>query len=361
MQLSDTGRLEGARASAWAGYVADRCLLVFTFGWLLIRLDKHLRASLRPDFVYEPFVWLGQLVFPSYPPNVVWYGLFGVTACAVAICLWRPRAVAARLAVALGVLLLMTPEYSFGKISHVNHLLLLGHLYALFLPVARPTAETALGQAEAWAWYRVLLLFPYTMAGLWKVVDMTVRAVLKPGMTWLHPDAVLISSVTAYRGMDLPLTMPRLLESFHWIGPFGYLLLTALLSVASLAAFRRPLLPLAIATITVFHLNNAFALNVQFFSTIIVAAVLLFPYDRLWPASGGVSVVSRSFEGKGGGAHYRRIYDDGAVDRFDGFFAYRERMADRSWLFASVLFYPGMAWVATRLMKQPPVSENSVS
>jgi hypothetical protein len=128
---------------AWSGYVADRGLLVLTVLWLGWRLKRHAMIAARPDVLYEPGVGLARLVFPSFPSAPVYYGLFALTAVALLVCFLRPRLVAARAVLAVGVVLIILPEFGYGKVEHINHLFLAAHVYAVFCRCVVPLAATA--------------------------------------------------------------------------------------------------------------------------------------------------------------------------------------------------------------------------
>ena len=174
---------------------------------------------------------------------------------------------------------------------------------------------------------------------------MTVRAVLKPGMTYLHPDALLLTSVTTYRSHDLPLDVPQALAHVNEAFVPGYVLLALIFFFASLSGFRRPLLGLMLPTILVFHVSNVWTLYVVFLSTCFVLLALLSPYDRLLPTLRRrlVAVEHRSFAGRGRDATYERRYTNGDLDSFVGFEAYRARWTDTSWLLSGPLHHPLVA------------------
>jgi hypothetical protein len=341
---------------AWSGYVADRGLLVLTVLWLGWRLKRHAMIAARPDVLYEPGVGLARLVFPSFPSAPVYYGLFALTAVALLVCFLRPRLVAARAVLAVGVVLIILPEFGYGKVEHINHLFLAAHVYAVFLPVRRPARSNSdlAAQAEATHWYQAGLLFIYTMAGLWKFFDLTIRYAVKGGMTWLNPDAMVITSITSLRGYDFPLIIPRYVAAIKEVIPLGYVMLAFLFAAAFLAAFRRPYLLIVLPTIAAFHLMNIVVLYVLFASTIAVALVLFLPYDRFVPAIQRQLDPFRHtrFRGRGAQAQYRRRYANGDEDVFRGFYAYREHLRDRSWLMAAPLYYPGLAWITTRVLRR---------
>ncbi len=355
VRLSATGRDNAARRTVWSGTYADRAFLVLSLGWLVGHWNKHLAIARRPEELYEPLTWLGALAFPEPVSSTVWLGIAAVMAAGVGVCLWRPRLVVARAVVAACALLIMATEFGHAKIEHVNHLFLLGHLYALFVPLGRPgDREQVALEAETVRWYQGGLLFVYTMAGLWKFVDMTIRAVLKPGMTWLDPAAVPGMAALSYRGLDLSLAVPEALWAVRWALPVGYVVLAFVLASAATAAFRRPLLLLVVPTVVLFHLMNALTGLAHFFSTALVAAVLLTPYDLVFPAiRRRLTPVERApFTGNGASARYERVYTDGQADTFSGFYAYRARLEDRSWLWAAPLYYPGIALLATWMLER---------
>lgn len=364
--LSRTGRLNAAAAGVWAGYTADRILLLLTVVWVAFR--AYIREAdllARPAAIYEPATWLSALVQPAMPSALAWYGCAAVVLASVVVCWVRPRFVIARVILAAGVLLLIAPEFALGKVDHMNHVFLMGHAFAVVLPVRRPDLAAALAdpveaepelldQARAFDWYRAGLLFPYTLAGFWKFVDLTVRAVLKPGMTYLHPDALLLTSITTYRAHDLPLDVPRALAGANALFGPGYVLLAVVFLVASLAGFRRPLLGLMLPTIIAFHVSNVWTLYVVFLSTCLAVLALLLPYERLLPALRQrlATVERRAFTGRGRNATYKRHYANGDVDRFEGFEAYRAQWADTSWLLGGPLYHPLVALVARGVIER---------
>ena len=359
--VSRTGRLHAAASGVWAGYAADRALLLVTVAWVGVRAYVRETALLaRPEALYEPGTWLSALFQPAMPSALAWYGCAAVVLASVVACWFRPQLVVARVVLALGVLLLIAPEFAFGKVDHMNHVFLVGHVLAVLLPVQRPDLAAALAgrpgaepallaQARAFDWYRAGLLFPYTLAGFWKLVDMTVRAVLKPGMTYLHPDALLLTSVTTYRSHDLPLDVPQALAHVNEAFVPGYVLLAFVFLFAALAGFRRPLLGLMLPAILAFHVSNVWTLYVIFLSTCLVVLALLLPYDRLLPALRRqfMTVERRCiFSGRGRAATYERHYANGDLDTFEGFEAYRARWTDTSWLLGGPLHHPLVAVVA---------------
>ena len=352
--LSRTGRLNAAAAGVWAGLFADRALLLLTVPWIVLRAYiRETRLLERPAGLYEPGTWLSALLQSEMPGAVAWYGVAAVMVACVWVC-WRfPQVVLARLVLAFGARYLIAPEFAYGKVDHMNHVFLLGHVLALFLPVGTPNLQAALrdrgaaeatlrAQARAFDWYRAGLLFPYTLAGFWKVLDLTVRAVLKPGMTFLHPDALLITSATTYRSHDLPLEVPRSLATFNEVFGPGYIALAVVFLAASTAGFRRPLLGLMLPVILLFHLSNILTLYVIFATTCVVVIALLFPYDRAIPAvrRSLVPVEIATFTGRGWHARYVRHYANGDADEFDGFRAYRARWTDASWWLGGPLHHP---------------------
>lgn len=352
---SSTGRANESMRAAWSSHYADRGLLLLTLGWLGLRIENWIAISQRPDAIYEPKMWLGSLVFPTLPNSAIWYTLAAAVLVCVLISLARPRLLAPRIVLTLGVLLLIAPEFGFGHMQHVNHLFLIGHLYSTFRPLGRPKSlEEAELRARGYSWFLLGLLAVYTASGLWKIVDMTIRDVLKPGVTWLEPEAMLATSIAAMRSVDLTMTVPRFVESVAWIFPIGYVLLTIVFAASFLGAFRRPLLLIIVPVIAIFHLLNAITLYALFISTIVVAFVLMMPYDYVLPTiERKLSPVrSTDFTGRGHDARYIRTFENGDTDVFMGFFAYRERLHDRSALLAAPLYYPGIAWAGIRLLRR---------
>lgn len=352
---SRTGKVNEAYQVARAGHIADRGLLILTVGWLGLRIDSWDRIVRRPEELYEPLTWIGKLVFPTLPSQPVWYALVALALAAVVVSFVRPRWLYPRVLLTLSLLLVITPEFGFGHVQHVNHLFLLGHVYSTFRPMGRPrTDEEAAYRAKGYTWFLLGLLAVYTASGLWKVVDMTIRDVIKPGVTWLEPEALLATSVASMRNVDLSMLVPQYIDAVSWVFPIGYVIIAVLFSASFLAAFRRPLLVIVVPTIMLFHLLNAITLYALFLSTIVVAGVLMLPYEYILsaPKKGLVSVRSSTLDRSESDITYARQYENGDFDRFYGFYACREWLYDRSVLLAAPLYYPGIAWAGTQLLRR---------
>ena len=351
VEWSQTGRKNHAYRRSVAAYYADRALLLFTFIWLFIRVDNYATISSRPDVLYQPTTWLAHLILPNPMPEAMFYGLVALGALCVLVCLFKAQLILARAALALILVFAILPEFGYGKVDHINHLFLLAHVYAIFLPIEFPqTLDKAVLQVQAINWYQLGLLSTYTMVGLWKIAEMTIRDVIKPGMTWLHPDALVVTSITAMRNYDLPLTIPAYLETVKWLVPIGYVLIALIFSVSFLATYRRPLMLIILPSILVFHLLNM-THYVLFISTCFVASIMFFPYDLfLGDRSPVAPIRAVHFEGRRDQARYERQYANGDRDTFRGFYAYREWLKDVSIWLAAPLYYPGVAWSVSRIL-----------
>lgn len=270
------------------------------------------------------------------------------------VCWIRPQAWGMRLLVAACALLLMAPEYAFGKVEHVNHLFLVAHVWAIFVPwlpyhVADPNLRP---RATAIRLYQAAVLLIYTMAGLWKVFDLTVRAALKPGLTWLDPgaafQAALVIAAREGRSVDALVAAQPLFALF----PIGYILLMLVFVPASLSPWRRPYLLLLLPVVASFHILNGVLGLAHFYSTIVVLLGLFAPYDRFAAsvlASQGAT--AREWSGARSTALYLRRYANGDADRFAGFYAYRARAEDRAWWRATLLYHPLVEGAARLLLR----------
>ena len=170
--LSRTGRLHAAASGVWAGYAADRALLLLTVAWVAFRAYvRETSLLVRPEVLYEPGTWLSVLLQPTMPGALEWYGCAAVVLACVVVCWVRPRHIPARIVLAAGVLFLIAPEFAFGKLDHMDHVFLTAHVFAVLLPVQKPDLSGALvdkagaepellAQARAFDWYRAGLLFP---------------------------------------------------------------------------------------------------------------------------------------------------------------------------------------------------------
>ena len=351
---SATGRSNLALQGAWASFYADRAMLSITVVWLGIRYFEWRRIILRPEGIYDQKMWLGQLVFPELSGSTVFYFLFIASLALTILCFVRPQSILWRVLLAISLLLVSVPGQGYGHIEHTGHLLLLAHIYSIFRPAGRPErGDSAVHRNRGYTWYLLGLLAVYTASGLWKVVDLTVRDVLKPGVNWLHPDAMLSTSIASMRGVDLGMTVPQIVDSIAWAFPIGYVVLTLIFAGSFIGAFRRPFLLIVVPTVVAFHILNAVVMYVLFIITIFVAVAVLTPYELFVPAIRRqlVPVAARNFSGRGGDALYEVRYVNGDADLFRGFYAYRERIRDRSALFAAPLYYPGLGLVSNKILE----------
>lgn len=351
VRRSATGKENEWLRAAWSSHYADRAMLFVTIAWLVLRYREWTRIEMRPDALYEPQIWIGKLVFPILPDPVVFYVLLVTTGVLTILALARPRWYAVRIPLLISILLVSAPGTGFGHVEHTAHLLFLAHVYSMFRPLGEPRSLDEAGfRARGYNWYLLGLLAVYTASGLWKVVDLTIRDILKPGVTWLAPEAMVATSIAAMRGVDLPMMIPQLVERTAWIFPIGYVMLTLIFSASFIAAFRRPFLLVVVPTIVLFHILNAVVMYVLFVFTIFVAVLVLAPYDLLVPSINRRLVPIRDtyFGGRGHAARYEVRYDNGDVDCLTGFYAYRERLRQHSALAAAALYYPGLGWLISR-------------
>lgn len=350
VRRSATGEYNQALGGAWGSYYADRALLLITVPWLVLRYQEWTRIQLRPSAVYEQNFWLGELIFPTLPSTPVYLTLLAAALVLVIACFLKPSRISIRLLLASLLILVSIPPHGFGHIEHTGHLLLLGHVYSTFRPLGKPAEDSELKwHSFGYTWFLFGLLAVYTASGLWKVVDMTIRDVLKPGVTWLDPEGMVATSIASMRGVDVSMTIPRIVESVDWAFPIGYIILTIIFTGSFIAAFRRPFLFIILPTVVLFHLLNALVMYVLFIFTIFVALAVLWPYDLSLPGIKKklVPAESTAFSGRGRNARFVVQYAGGDSDVFEGFYAYRERLRFRSALLASPLYYPGLAWICT--------------
>lgn len=352
---SATGRFNEELRAAWSSYFADRALLVITIIWLFLRYNEWQRIALRSEFLYAPRFWLAELVFPTPPTTGLYYLLLIVAGACVGTVFFYPRNIGLRFATLVSVLLVSVPEHGYGHVEHTAHLLLLGHVYSIFRPIEKPDASSDLTSlTRGYSWFLFGLLAVYTASGLWKIVDMTIRDVLKPGVTWLQPEAMLATSIASMRNVDLPMDIPAVVESVAWAFPIGYVLLTIVYVGSFVGAFRRPFLLLVVPTVAAFHLLNAVVIYVLFIITIFVAIAVLTPYDFILPGIRRRLVpISRVvFSGSGYSATFSVQYVDGSTDEFRSFYAYRERLRHQSALLAAPLYYPGVGLVINYILEK---------
>jgi hypothetical protein len=226
-----------------------------------------------------PVVWLHW----THSPNATLALLAFYTGSSVLASVW-PGPRWTRALAFLGLLEFVALKYSFGKIGHSLHLLVLVSLLLIFLPAgwdaARPAAAQARGLRQStllvfWTCQAAILL-SYTMAGLGKLGGAIYQ--IAAG----QPNAFLPSALGAHIAQRLLQTNSTSALGAWIIGhpalTWPLMPLPVYLELFSFwIAFRPPLQRLWAAALIVFHVATFFTMTINFPQSCFLLAIFFFP------------------------------------------------------------------------------------
>lgn len=274
-------------------YWADKFLLGFTLLWVARVLYHYPDWLQRPQGLYTPHVWLQHLLLNELPPYWVIVLVGGLIGVLVGLCYRWPQKPLWRLGL-FGLLLWYNAlEWGWGHFAHVGHLLLLAHLFRVFLVFPEARTEDPFKAAAAVRWWHLGLLMPYSLSGAWKVAGLLWKTAQgTQDMTWLQPNAAYSNAIVSLRIADEPLP-PEWLYDFWPAWTVAVLLMMLLQLLAFLGAFNRKWGALIAAGLVLFHLHNTFLMNTVFWTAPITLVICFFPYHLL-PLPGPYTLPHRT-------------------------------------------------------------------
>lgn len=318
--------------------------MFFTLGWIVFQLKNYSILSTRPKELFEPATYFGKIFISTIPSGFHYYSM-GMLAILIIIFIlfkkefWWLRAVLTFILLWLNIF-----TWSWGKIGHVGHLLMISHLFSMFIPFHTLFSDKAnpyISKSIETFYVGVLIIYCYS--GVWKWAGFVYKIIFKPDdINWLHPQAALFNALIQLRQSDQPYHYIIKYFTFPLFWQISFIAMTTILTLGVFAAFRHPLRLWVGLALIVFHLVNYFAFNVAFFAPPFVIACLFFPYELFIKKikNNLLSVSSISFAGNKGRAVYRRVYTNGDTDIFYGFYAYRERLWDKNRIMGGLLYIP---------------------
>jgi len=285
-------------------------------------------------------------VAPSLPAKGVFWAV--VAGCALANLgkFWASGSLLLQGLLAAGLLWINLVLWSYGYLPHVNHLFLLAHLFLVFVVVEHP-AKNRPGkeQYQSIQWFYFGLLAVYTLSGLWKVAALGKKLVsASGGVHWLKPEAALYNALVSFRDYDQPFAMAQVYTEFPWVWQLGFLAVVYFMVSAVAAAWHPPLRPWVGAFLVAFPLLNQFAFLIVFGVACLTLLCLFFPYSLVFRRYRQAleRPTHTRFEGKGNAASFQRIYASGLQEAYAGFEAYRQRLLDKRYYLAGLLYLPGV-------------------
>lgn len=170
-------------------------------------------------------------------------------------------------------------QWSYGFFSHVAHLLLLAHLFSIFISFRITTEKRGAEISNTTLnWYYGGLLFTYFLSGLWKWLGLFYKVFFKPtDINWLHPDASLFNAIISFYNYDLNFNLLPLF-SYPLFWQISFILVLFIQIFCVLAAFRPQLRTGMALALIVFHIINAIVFATVFVIAPLIIACLFFPY-----------------------------------------------------------------------------------
>lgn len=329
---------------------AERVARIFTYGWLIYQTWLYIVLSDRPDILYTPTHFLGQLLAPVFPSPAIYSSILIATFVCNTLSLCKIDSWLTRAFLFLGVLYLNNLNWNYGGFSHVGHLFVLFHFFTIFISdhdASDPdTSQKELSNSVRWAY--IGFMSTYTIAGIWKITGLIARFTFSTyGISWLSNNAALYNSIIGHKSWDLPLdSLTVQIFTIPYLWPIMFLIMLILQLTSFLATIRLPLFFWIGFGSIGFHIFNLIFMKIEFIITPIMLLILFFPYHKLFKkrySSLLIPIVHTEFTGHRLTAFYKRVYQNNETDIFTGFYAYREYLYDREKWYAGLLFIPGLA------------------
>ena len=299
-------------------------------------------------FVKENFIF--EILCPAFPSSYIFYSPIIISLILSAVLIIRPDLYLLRLVLALLLIWINIPQWSYGKISHVSNILLLYHLFSMFIPFnQKVNTENARPINKIFTFVYAGIFFTYALSGIWKALGITYKVIFKPDeIHWLHPHASLYNTVVSFRNYDFTLGGYESILRLYplWITGFIFILYIQLTCI--FAAYRKPLLPWMGFFLILFHLINTISFLIVFYLAPLVIIALFFSYHLVTKPE-SVTISEKYFSGKKLNAIYQRKYINGEEDIYYGYLAYRERKHDTDGFLSGLYYMPGLKSIFTFL------------
>ena len=260
----------------------NKALLLLTVGFSVFKLINFFYLRQRPAELFIPDNYFSKLLMPHLLRPEVYpiVAVFSIYICFYLLV--KPEHYWLRLILTLQLLWLNMAQWSFGFFSHVAHLLLLAHLFLIFVPFKITTnKKEAQIIAETLNWFYAGLLLTYSLSGLWKWLGLAYKLFFKPtAVHWLHPDASLFNAVVSFRNYDLEFNLLPLF-AYPLIWQAGFIIILLIQTFCILAAFQPQFRVGVGLALIIFHSINAVVFVTVFITAPLVLVCLFFPYHTL--------------------------------------------------------------------------------
>ncbi|MFD2515104.1 hypothetical protein ACFSRY_14625 [Pontibacter locisalis] len=326
-------------------FVSVQVFRIFTFVWIYWTIQKFILLQDRPKEIFWFNDKLVSWIMPALPGETLFYTIAGIAIAANLVQLvFLRNMVIVQLVLALCLLWLNLPHWGYGFLSHVNHTLLLSHLFLIFVPVSRHLLQAPDKYVhQAINWFYAGILFTYTLAGLWKVPSLLFKLVtFSPDAHWLHPYGALFNSFVSYRNFDLNFELETIFTEHVLLWQVSFLIVVYLQSISIFGAFRQPLRPWIGLLLIIFHVMNMLVFLTYFVVATLLIVCLFTPYSlilqplykRYYAVINSISEASVVKEP----AEYQTAFEN-----------YRNKIKESNYYLSGILFLPGLR-TASRLL-----------
>ncbi len=262
-------------------------LRFLSIGWLGFQSWLWFHLEPRPGILYEPIHYIDRLLMPEFPSGYYYFSLI-ITALLINLYLLiRNENIYLKVLLFFLLALINTLKWSYGYFPHVSHTFLLCHFFTIFGPDKKSikTKDDAFHTARIAQFTYAGILITYTFSGLWKLVGLAYKIILKPNdLNWLHPDAAYLNAISLRRYWDDSLGNFELLYTHNWIWQLLVVCMILFQTFSIVAAFKLKMRMFWCAGIIAFHLHNTIVMHTEFHLAVLVILILLFPY-HLFKAS----------------------------------------------------------------------------
>ncbi|MBX9850173.1 MAG: hypothetical protein K2X86_00270 [Cytophagaceae bacterium] len=327
---------------------ADKFLMIISIGWLIYKSVNFLDLAARPLELFVKANIVFEILLPSFPSPYLFYAAVATAITFCIILVIKPDLFLLRLILALLLIWINIPQWCYGKISHVSNVLLLAHLFSIFIPFKNKTnADNAIAINKLFTYLYAGIFFTYSLSGLWKVLGIGYKIIFKSGeIHWLHPQASLYNAVVSHRNYDLNLGSYEYIFRLYPLWIIGFIFILYVQVTCIVAAYRKPLLAWTGFFLIVFHMINTISFLIAFYTAPLVLMALFFPYHIFFKPE-NIIVTENTFSGKKLKAVYKRRYANEDEDIYYGYLAYRERKYDTKNFISGLYFMPGLKSVFT--------------
>jgi len=272
---------EKSEETAFIGdfYYGTYALNFLTFCWLFYQTYIYVTFSERPTSLFAPINYFQKLFMPTFPPSWVYFGVIGLCFILILISI-KKSTVWTRALITFSVLYLNALTWSYEFNSHVTHILILGHLLKIFIPHDLKSLNFDKEKSViAIKWYYAGILVTYTFSGLWKVVGLVYKFLVRTqDVNWIDPEAMQYNAIVSYRTWDLKYDFWVQILEYQplWQILFVIMVFGQVLSVCFV--FRKKWLYLGGLWTAMFHLANIILFKIIFVLAPIAVLTIFMPW-----------------------------------------------------------------------------------